>query len=134
MQFYQSHLNCQHTKENQVPFSPESPLSGVNKLIKPAEYLYYRKIFTIPKGFKKDKVLLHFGAVDYQCKVYINQKLVGDKSGYSHYVDITVLYSLIKKTLTMEVTDPRHGFSTKENESKRGGMFYHNLGYGKLFG
>ncbi len=112
-----------------VPFSPESPLSGVNKLLKPAEYLYYRKIFTIPKGFKKDKVLLHFGAVDYQCKVYINQKLVGEnKGGYFPFTfDITDFIFLDKENyLTMEVTDPSDtGFQQRGKQKlKRGGIFY----------
>ena len=47
-----------------VPFSPETALSGVLKIVMPDDYLLYRKVFTLPEGFNKDRVLLHFGAVD----------------------------------------------------------------------
>ncbi|HQC55214.1 MAG TPA: glycoside hydrolase family 2 TIM barrel-domain containing protein [Clostridia bacterium] len=112
-----------------VPFSPESPLSGVNKLLKPSEFLYYRKIFTLPEGFKKDRVLLHFGAVDYLCKVYINQKLVGEHRGgfFPFTFDITdYLFADKENYLTMEVTDPSDtGFQQRGKQKlKRGGIFY----------
>ena len=64
-----------------VPFSPETMLSGVGEMVMPEDYLHYRKIFTLPKGFKKDRVLLHFGAVDQECSVYLNGKLLGEHVG-----------------------------------------------------
>ena len=39
-------------------------LSGVGKIVMPHQRLHYRKKFTLPEGFKKSRVLLHFGAVD----------------------------------------------------------------------
>ena len=50
-----------------VPFSPETLLSGVQKIVMPQDYLHYRKVFTLPEGFQKDRVILHFGAVDQEC-------------------------------------------------------------------
>ena len=47
-----------------VPFSPETTLSGVNRALKPNEFLYYRTNFSLTKSFVKDVVLLNFGAVD----------------------------------------------------------------------
>ena len=55
-----------------VPYSPEVEKSGVNKTIMPDDYLFYRLKTTIPTSFIKDKVILHFGAVDQIAEVFIN--------------------------------------------------------------
>ena len=47
-----------------VPFSPESELSGVGRVLQPEEYLWYIRTVTLPDGFNVGRVLLHFGAVD----------------------------------------------------------------------
>ncbi len=74
-----------------VPFSPESLLSGVQEQLKPGQWLHYRRKFILPEGFWKDRVLLHFGAVDQECKVYVNGKLAGSHlGGYNAFsLDIT---------------------------------------------
>ena len=59
-----------------VPFSPEVEKSGVNKVITPKDYLFYRLKYEIPKVFIKDKVILHFGAVDQIAELFINGKFV----------------------------------------------------------
>ena len=59
-----------------VPFSPEVEKSGVNKTLLPDQYLFYRLKYTIPKDFIKDKVILHFGAVDQIAELFINDKFV----------------------------------------------------------
>ena len=60
-----------------VPYSPEAPLSGVNRIVKPNEWLFYKLIFKINKDFIKDKVLLHFTAVDQITEVYFNDNYLG---------------------------------------------------------
>ena len=45
-----------------VPFSPETPLSGVERTLKPGEYLHYRRTFALPENFNRGRVFLHFGA------------------------------------------------------------------------
>ncbi len=55
-----------------VPYSPEVEKSGVNKTVMPDDYLFYRLKTTIPSDFIKDKVILHFGAVDQIAEVFIN--------------------------------------------------------------
>ncbi len=55
-----------------VPYSPEVEKSGVNKKVMPEDYLFYRLKYEIPKEFIKDKVILHFGAVDQIAEVFIN--------------------------------------------------------------
>lgn len=71
-----------------VPFCPESKLSGVNYL----DFMYgvwYKRKINIESLDKR--VLIHFGAVDYLCKVFINGEAVGQhKGGYvSFSFDIT---------------------------------------------
>ena len=64
-----------------VPFSPECKLSGVNKILKPNEYLFYHLSFSLPDSFIKDKVILHFTAVDQIADVYLNEEYVGSHTG-----------------------------------------------------
>ena len=64
-----------------VPFSPETPLSGVERTLKPGEYLHYRRTFTLPENFNRGRVFLHFGAVDQMCTVYLNGVQVGGHQG-----------------------------------------------------
>ena len=60
-----------------VPFSPESPLSGVRRQLKPGELLRYRRRVLLPLPRKGRRLLLHFGAVDQQCRVLIDGKETG---------------------------------------------------------
>lgn len=78
-----------------VPFSPEARLSGVNHILQPDEYLHYQLEFEIPNAFIEDRVLLHFGAVDQECAVFVNGEKVGiHKGGYLPFsFDITPLIS-----------------------------------------
>ncbi|NCA94938.1 MAG: glycoside hydrolase family 2, partial [Epsilonproteobacteria bacterium] len=64
-----------------VPFSPEAPLSKVNRILKPDEYLIYRRFFNLPNGFNKGRVFLHFTAVDQSAKVYLNNHYLGEHIG-----------------------------------------------------
>ena len=64
-----------------VPFSPEAPLSGVGRQLQPDERLWYRRTVTLPDGFVRDRVLLHFGAVDQTCTVWLNDVEVGSNDG-----------------------------------------------------
>ena len=52
-----------------VPFPVESALSGVMRRVDPGEALWYRRTFTVP-GDWSDRLLLHFGAIDWEAKVY----------------------------------------------------------------
>lgn len=76
--------------EINVPFCPESALSGVeNKDF--MNCVWYKRDFDIPKEYSEKRVILHFGAVDYHTHVYINEKKVGEhKGGYTPFkFDIT---------------------------------------------
>lgn len=64
-----------------VPFPVESALSGVNKRVGKEKTLWYRKEIEVDQQLSKDKLLLHFGAVDWRTEVYVNGKKVGTHEG-----------------------------------------------------
>ena len=93
-----------------VPFSPESLLSGVGRQVGPEDELWYHRTFALPEGFQKrssDRVLLHFGAVDQECRVFVNGELAGEhRGGYLPFtLDITDILAEGENTLTVAVTD-----------------------------
>jgi hypothetical protein len=74
-----------------VPFAVESALSGVGKAVGPDNKLWYRRTFEIHPNWKNKTILLHFGAVDWNCDVWVNGKHSGShKGGYDPFsFDIT---------------------------------------------
>lgn len=64
-----------------VPYSPECPLSVVNKLVTPKDYLFYRRYFDITDDINNDKIILHFTAVDQIAEVFINGQFIGEHIG-----------------------------------------------------
>ena len=64
-----------------VPYSPETKLSGVNHILLPDEFLFYRLKFSLNEFKIKDKVLLHFLAVDQIAEVYLNEQFLGKHVG-----------------------------------------------------
>jgi beta-galactosidase/beta-glucuronidase len=110
-----------------VPFSPECALSGIERGHTDEELIYYRRNFTLPEGFIKDKVILHFGAVDQICSVYINGSLAGGhKGGYTPFsLDITEYVSLGENTISVVCEDTLSNiYPYGKQTKKRGGMWY----------
>ena len=73
-----------------VPFAPETPASGIGD----AGYLsacWYRRTFRAPPARRRERVVLHFGAVDHECTVWVDGALVvRHEGGYSPFsADIT---------------------------------------------
>ncbi len=64
-----------------VPFPVESELSGVQVSLKPDQVLWYRRIFTVPSLLEDQQILIHFGAVDFECQVWINGQDMGSHQG-----------------------------------------------------
>jgi beta-galactosidase/beta-glucuronidase len=62
-------------RDIQVPFCPESKLSGVQH-VDFIERMWYHRVIEIPSSWDGRRVLLHFGGVDYACEVYIDGVLV----------------------------------------------------------
>jgi hypothetical protein len=73
-----------------VPYSPETPASGVHDtdLFRAC---WYRRTFNVPTLADGQRLLLHFGAVDYRATVWINQTIVGThEGGYTPFtLDVT---------------------------------------------
>ena len=109
-----------------VPFSPECVLSGVEKNVTPDDMLYYRKKFSFKKT--NERVLLHFGAVDYKCEVAVNGKVFGTHTGgyYPFEIDITKAVRDGENEITLKVTDPSEMSSQASGKqtSKRGNIWY----------
>jgi hypothetical protein len=74
-----------------VPFPVESVLSGVRAAVTPDEYLWYRRTFAAPQHPPGGRVLLHFGAVDWETVVSVNGHQIGThRGGYDPFtLDIT---------------------------------------------
>jgi hypothetical protein len=96
-----------------VPYALESLLSGVQRPLLPGQHLWYHRCFSNPLLADKargpeERVLLHFGAVDYQCDVYVNgTHLGGHSGGYLPFTfDITDTLILDENELTVSVWDP----------------------------
>lgn len=65
-----------------VPFCPESSLSGIQHTdFMPS--VWYHRTLDIPDEWTGKRVLLHFGAVDYHCKAWVNGRLIGQHYGGS---------------------------------------------------
>ncbi|NLU28574.1 MAG: beta-galactosidase [Bacteroidales bacterium] len=64
-----------------VPFAIESSLSGVQKRLGSENELWYQREFTVPSSWKNNRVLLHFGAVDWKADVWVNDIKVGQHTG-----------------------------------------------------
>jgi beta-galactosidase/beta-glucuronidase len=91
-----------------VPFAVESALSGVGKTVGKDSILWYQRAITIP-NIKNKNLLLHFGAVDWQCTVFVNGKEVGShQGGYDPFsIDITnALQKGSKQEVAIRVWDP----------------------------
>ena len=75
-----------------VPFPVESQLSRAGVWVAPDQRLWYRRTFPAPaKSRPGDRVLLNFGAVDWESAVYVNGALAGEhQGGYDPFsIDIT---------------------------------------------
>jgi len=73
-----------------VPFCPESRLSGIGHTDFMKD-VWYRRTFDLPGPMRGKTILLHFGAVDWHARVWINGAFVGEhKGGYTQFTfDIT---------------------------------------------
>ena len=96
-----------------VPYPVESLLSGVQKPLLPDQRLWYRRTFHSPlpvgEGLGvRSRALLHFGAVDYDCNVWLNgHPIGGHRGGYLPFTfDITEALADGENELLVSVWDP----------------------------
>ncbi len=99
-----------------VPFCPESCLSGIGK----TDFMTavrYRRTFSIPEEWSGKRILLHFGAVDYEASVFVNTTSVGTHiGGYTPFCfDITDALISGENVITLFVKD-----DTRSNKQPTG--------------
>ena len=110
-----------------VPFSPETKLSEVNHVLQPDEFLYYRLQFSLGQFEIKDKVLLHFLAVDQIAEVYLNGNFLGKHVG--GFLPFTFeIKDLLKENNELivkvqDLTDTSY-HSRGKQKLKHGGIWY----------
>ncbi len=70
--------------------------------------VWYRRSFTIPAAWAGRRLLLHFGAIDYRCNVWVNGKPAGEhEGGHTPFrFDITDLLEQRENVVTVRVVDP----------------------------
>ena len=115
-----------YTKRIQVPFCPESLLSGIHRHFPEGSYLWYRKQWVLPETVS-GKVLLHIGAADQELTCYVNGQQAGHHiGGYTAMTFDITAYLQPENTLELccrdDLTDQRHPYG--KQTMRRGGMWY----------
>ena len=110
-----------------VPFAPESLLSGVCRVFKNGAPLVYKKSFSLDEGFIKERVILHFGAIDGVAAIYLNDTLIGTHAGGYDAFSFDITDAVKKENeLRLEVVDDlrSHIYPYGKQCLERGGMWY----------
>src|SRR5436190_2843026 len=90
----------------EVPFAPETPASGIHRTGF-FRMCWYRREITPPPMKDGERLLLHFGAVDYRAKVWVNDWLAAThEGGYTPFtVDVTSLCSGSALVIVVQAED-----------------------------
>lgn len=115
-----------YTQKIVIPFSPETPLSNIEKHISKDDYLHYKKIVKIGQEKAGSKAILHFVAVDQECEVYFNGKKLGEhKGGYTSFSFVVESLSCdnVIEVVARDDTDSEIYARGKQNNI-RGGIWY----------
>lgn len=110
-------------KKITVPFCPESKLSGIGyKDFMPS--VWYKRNIIITEEQLNGRVILHFGAVDFEAAVYVNGKEAGKHfGGYSSFAfDITEFLNAGENDLTVNAKDDNR--SGRQPAGKQSRSFY----------
>ena len=96
-----------------VPFPLESSLSGVAGSLDAEHALWYSHSFKLPSGWRRKDVILHFGAVDWECEVWVNGCRAGShKGGYDSFeFNISPFLAKGRQEIVLKVLD-----ATEEGE------------------
>jgi beta-galactosidase/beta-glucuronidase len=109
-----------------VPFSVETSLSGIEKMVSASQYMHYRKLVEIPSAFIGKNGLLHFDAVDQTADVYIDGSLAASHDG--GYFPFSVFLPRLGKEVLIEVIahdDTKSGLFPRGKQSLQpGGIWY----------
>ena len=109
-----------------IPFPPQSMLSGYTHSV--GSQLTYETTFTIPEDFDRERILLHFGAVDQIAEVFVNGSLVGKHEGgyLPFFFDVTeqVKRDGVNQLVVKAVDTLSREYPYGKQCKKRGGMWY----------
>lgn len=117
------HLRPEEALDRQieVPFCPESRLSGISH----TDFIsavWYSRTFELPDSWRSRRVRLHFGAVDYEARVWVNGTVVGRHRGgsSSFWLDITAALRPGENTVVVHARDDtRSGVQAVGKQSPR---------------
>jgi beta-galactosidase/beta-glucuronidase len=100
------HAKRKFNRKINVPFAYQAKLSGIGSN-DPHSKVWYKRQFTIPATWRNKRIYLNFGAVDYQCKVFINGKMAGlHEGGHTSFsLDITDYLTGKEELLAVYVED-----------------------------
>ncbi len=116
------------SRQIRVPFPPESALSGIGEVFPDGTALCYRRRFTLPEGFCRERMILHVGAADQVAKVWLNSHYLGEHvGGYLPFsFDVTRHLRKGENSLFVQVVDEldAHVLPWGKQKHKRGGMWY----------
>ena len=119
-----------YTEQILVPFSPECINSGIGKqvLLTDEDRLFYRKQFVLSNEWLDGVALLHFGAVDYACEVFFNNKRIGyHEGGFTAFtIDVSqYLIEGVNEIALIAKDDTRNSGAGRGKQSKTpGGIWY----------
>ncbi len=123
---YVKHGNTEHESNIRVPFPPESRISGCDV----GDDFYIGKEYSYSRAFciqKKGRAILHFGAVDQFCEVFVNSKKVGEHTGGYLPFELDITDAVVNGENQIEVTvfdDLDHDLAWGKQRQDRGGMWY----------
>ncbi len=115
-------------KKINLPFCPESALSGIKTHYPEGNVLCYRRFVTLPENFNRGRVLLHVGAADQHLECFVNEKKLGTHTGgYENITfDITDVLRAGENEIRFRCQDDlRNQYHPYGKQvMKRGGMWY----------
>ena len=112
-----------------VPYAHQTKLSGID-IQDFHDIVWYRKRFVLPDWMKDKTVLLHFGAVDYYCRLWVNGRLAAEHTGghISFNVDISDYVQDGENEIKLYVEDAATDLEIPRGkqywEEKSHGIFY----------
>lgn len=112
-----------------VPFGYQTERSGIN-IQDFHDVVWYKKKFDLPKEMEGKRILLHFGAVDYSCEVWVNGTYMGSHEGghVSFEMEITHVLGQEGNEITLKVRDESGDLEMPRGkqfwEKRSSGIFY----------
>jgi beta-galactosidase/beta-glucuronidase len=107
-----------------VPWTFEASLSGIGLGGEIHERIRYRRAFAVPEEWRGSRILLHFGAVDWQAEVSLDGRPIGGHTGgYTHF-DFDLGRIEGEHELVVDVFDPAEAGQPKGKQRGSGGIWY----------